>query len=118
MMIERLKKEAETLKEVEVNYQSIFDTQSDFIFKIDENGSLFYCNKSFCELIGLDQKQSQKLMDGDYPLENIVSKVIKSYNKVIKIALEKKEGHEFFSNIHINGISAKLVGELNVANPA
>ena len=118
MMIERLKKEAETLKEVEVNYQSIFDTQSDFIFKIDENGSLFYCNKSFCELIGLDQKQSQKLMDGDYPLENIVSKVIKSYNKVIKIALEKKEGHEFFSNIPINGHIREISWRVKCRKPS
>jgi PAS domain S-box-containing protein len=117
MMIERLKKEAETLKEVEVNYQSIFDNQTDFIFKIDDNGSLFYCNKAFCELIGLDQKQSKKLMEGDYPLENIISNVIESYHKVIQIALETEEGHEFFSNIPINGHIREISWRVKCRNP-
>lgn len=118
MMTERLKKEAETLKEVEVNYQSIFDTQSDFIFKVDENGSLFYCNKSFCELVGLDQQQSRKLMNEDYPLENIVSKVIKSYKKVIEISLQKKEGYEFFSRISINGLTREISWRVKCRKPS
>ena len=47
----------ESLKKSEENYRLLVEYQSDYIIKVDLNGYFSYVSPSFCELLGIEEKE-------------------------------------------------------------
>jgi len=98
-VLDRLYQDAHTITEIEEEYQSILDSQSEFVFKIDENGFMIYSNRAFEELAQIDTADEGHFLVQDFRIDNVISRVIASQDKLLDDLRSNKEGREFASTL-------------------
>lgn len=102
-LLDRLYQNTHTISEVEDRYQSILDTQSEFVFKIDENRFMIYSNRSFNDFISMGSDQNDNFLVLDFLVDNVVSDIIKQQEKLLESLKEAPEGIEFTVNLFLAG---------------
>ncbi len=101
-VLDRLYQDAHSIREVESRYQSILNTQSEFVFKIDENGFMVYANKAFKEFGQLDSAENELFLTQDFLMDKIVAQVIGGQENLLERLQHTPGGLEFSTRCELS----------------